>query len=169
MQRLMTATSKVMRRNLVLAATVLAVLGCGGLRLHAQTDSQGEKGTSRSDPPPVMADDVPDNGHHYYPPGAVKSVEIGNFYLRRGQYPGALSRFEEARDTDPHYAPAYLGLGKVYEKLGFKQKALDAYRRYLDELPSDKDAINARGARTAIARLERQLRAKPQAPRTAKD
>jgi len=61
---------------------------------------------------------------------------------------------------DPHYAPAYLGLGKVYERMKEKQKALDAYERYLDELPSAKEASDARDAQRAIARLRKQLPAK---------
>jgi len=82
-------------------------------------------------------------------------VEIGNFYLRRKDYKGALSRFEEAARTDPNYAPAYLGLGKVYEKTGMKQKALDAYQRYLDLLPSDKDAQDAKDVHRAMERLRK--------------
>jgi len=148
-----------MRRNVALGVTLLLVLGWGSASLRAQGDQPPDnKSSSRSQPPPVY-DDAANDGLRYYPPGAAKSVEIGKFYLRRGNYRGALSRFEEARDTDPHYAPAYLGLGKVYEKLGLKQKALDAYRRYLDELPSDKDAMEAHGAQNAIARLEKKLKA----------
>jgi tetratricopeptide (TPR) repeat protein len=93
----------------------------------------------------------------YQPPGARKSVEIGNFYLRRKKYKAALSRFEEAVQTDPDYAPAYLGLGKTYEKLGLKQKALDSYKQYLDLLPSAKQAEEAKDAHHAIDRLEREL------------
>ncbi len=148
-----------MRRNLIPAVTALVVLGWGWGGLRAQSDSPAQdqdKGTSTSQPPPVLGQ-IPDE-RQYYPPGAPKCVEIGKFYMRRGNYRGALSRFEEARDTDPNYAPAYLGLGKVYEKLGLKQKALGAYRKYLDELPSDKDAMEARGAQRAIARLEKELR-----------
>ena len=70
---------------------------------------------------------------------------------------GALSRFQEAVKDDPHYAPAYLGLGKVYERLNEKQKALDDYRRYLDELPSAQDAREDKRIHKAIARLENQL------------
>jgi tetratricopeptide (TPR) repeat protein len=92
-----------------------------------------------------------------YAPPAWKSVEIGNYYLRRKKLRGALGRFQEAAQTDAHYAPAYLGLGKVYDKLGLKQKALLAYQRYLDELPSTKDAVEAKDAQKAIARLQRQL------------
>jgi len=159
-----------MRRNLILAATVLVVLGWGLAGLHAQSDPPAQdqdKGTSTSQPPPVLGQ-IPDE-RQYYPPGAVKCVEIGKFYLRRGNYRGALSRFEEARDTDPNYAPAYLGLGKVYEKLGLKQKSLDAYRKYLDELPSVKDAMEARGAQRAIARLEKELRTQHPSSRASRN
>ncbi|HLY60983.1 MAG TPA: tetratricopeptide repeat protein [Terriglobia bacterium] len=94
----------------------------------------------------------------YVPPGAVKSVEIGNFYLRRKKYNGALSRFKEAVAEDSGYAPAYLGLGKVYEHMGVKQKALDAYKHYLDALPSEKDALEAKNVQHAVARLEQEIK-----------
>ena len=87
----------------------------------------------------------------------AKSVEVGNFYLRRKNYRGALSRFEEALNTDPEYAPGYLGLGKVCEKLNEKQRALTAYERYLDLLPSDRDAEEAKGVHQAIDRIQKEL------------
>jgi tetratricopeptide (TPR) repeat protein len=93
----------------------------------------------------------------YVPPGAAKDVEIGNYYFRKGSYRAALSRFEEAAQADPTYAAAYLGLGKVYEKIGLKRKALDAYQKYLDDLPSEKDAEEAKGVHRAMARLEKEL------------
>ena len=61
---------------------------------------------------------------HYVPPSARQSVEVGNFYFRRKDYRGALSRFEEAARDDPYYAPAYLGLGKVYERPAGSAKPL---------------------------------------------
>jgi len=96
-----------------------------------------------------------DDGFTFTPPGPAKSVEVGNFYLRRKDYNGALSRFEEAVQTNPNYAPAYLGLGKVYEKTGARQKALEAYQKYLDLLPSDKDAKDARQVHRAMERLRK--------------
>jgi len=98
------------------------------------------------------------NAYHYVPPPAWKSVEIGNFYLGRKDYRGAISRYKEAIHTDPDYAPAYLQLGKVDEKLGHRREALAAYRKYLDALPSEKQAEEAQGAHKAIRRLERELR-----------
>ena len=102
----------------------------------------------------------------YTPPPAWKSVEIGDFYFKRKKYRGALSRYQEAATTDPHYPRAYLGLGRVYEKIGLKQKALESYQRYLDELPSTKDALEAKEAQKAVARLEKQVR--PRRPNSPK-
>ena len=88
---------------------------------------------------------------------ATKSVEIGDFYLRRGKYQAALSRFQDALKTDPHYAPAYRELGRVYEKMGQWKKSLDAYQKYLDELPSAKDAREAKEIHKAIARMQKEI------------
>ena len=93
----------------------------------------------------------------YVSPSALKSVEIGDYYLRRKKFNAALSRFQEALKTDPHYAPAYRELGKVYEGMGQPQKAVDAYRKYLDELPSAQDAREDKRIHKAIARLEKEL------------
>jgi len=108
--------------------------------------------TSRTPPPPQAPADL-DGSFKYTPPGPAKSVEIGNFYLKRHKYDAAISRFQEAVLARSDYAPAYLGLGRAYEKIGQKQKALDAYQRYLDALPSDKDAEDAKEVHRAIERL----------------
>ena len=93
----------------------------------------------------------------YVSPSASKSVEIGDYYLRRKKFNAALSRFQEALKTDPNYAAAYRELGKVYEGTGLWQKALEAYRKYLDELPSARDAREAKSIHKAIARLQKEI------------
>ena len=98
---------------------------------------------------------------NYTSPGPAKCVEIGNVYLHKGKLQGALSRFQEALKDNPNYAPAYLGLGKVYERMKEKQKALEAYQRYLDELPSAKDAADAKDAQRAVARLQKEVGPSP--------
>ncbi len=96
--------------------------------------------------------------HSLHPPPASKSVEIGTFYLKQKKYKAALSRFQEAVQTDPLYAPAYGSkLGKVYVKLGLKKEALRAYKRHLELLPSAREAEKAEDVHKAIARLEREL------------
>ena len=91
------------------------------------------------------------------PPPESKSVELGTFYLKQKKYMAALSRFQEAVQTDPLYAPAYGKLGKVYVKLGRKKEALRAYKRHLELLPSAREAEKAEDVHKAIARLEREL------------
>ncbi len=123
--------------------------------------SQGDKTAPKPAPPPEVDPDAASYSttKKYTPPGAVKSVEIGNFYLKKKKYNGALSRFQEAVQEDSSYAPAYFGLGKVYEEIGLKQKALDAYKKYLDALPSQKAALEAKDAQRAVARLEQEVKA----------
>lgn len=129
------------KENVLLGVVILAL---GPLVLRAQT--------SRTPPPPQPSPDL-DGGFVYASPGPAKSVEIGNFYLKRHKYKAAISRFQEAIQARSDYAPAYLGLGKAYEKTGQKQKALDAYQQYLDKLPSDKDAADAKDVHRAMERL----------------
>lgn len=93
----------------------------------------------------------------YVTPSASQSVEIGDYYLRKGKYKAALSRFQEAVKTDPHYAPAYRELGRVYEKMGSWKRSLDSYQKYLDELPSAKEAREARNVHRAIDRLHQDI------------
>ncbi|HUI42735.1 MAG TPA: tetratricopeptide repeat protein [Terriglobia bacterium] len=130
----------------VLSAVVLWSVWAGVL-CPAVPPPQDQPSASRTVEPPA--------GSGYVTPAPSQSVEIGNFYLRRKKYHGALSRFQEAAHTDPEYAPAYLGLGKVYEKLGMDARALSAYQKYLDLLPSDKDADDAKDVHRAIERLRK--------------
>ncbi len=105
--------------------------------------------------------DRPDQSPSYTPPPAWKSVEIADFYMRRKEYRGALSRYQEAVTTDPAYPRGYLGLGKVYEKLHMPRKALAAYQKYLDLLPSAKEAEEAKDVHRAMEKLQRELKRSP--------
>lgn len=142
-----------MRRVLDAILLTAVTLGCA-----AGTFPQQSKPAPESEP----------EAKPYVPPSAAKSAEIGNFYLKKKQYKGALSRFQEAVLTDPHYAPGYLGLGKVYEKIGLNQKALVAYQHYLDALPSEKEADDAKQVHSAMARLERELASSGEPPANSK-
>jgi tetratricopeptide (TPR) repeat protein len=126
----------------IMIGMLLVLIACGWTLPSARAQDEDSKSEQR----PV-----------YVTPPAWKSVEIGDFYFRRKEYAGALSRYKEAVKTDPDYAPGYLGLGKVYEKIGLKQKALEAYRKYLAELPSAKQAEEAKDVHRAIERLQKEL------------
>jgi tetratricopeptide (TPR) repeat protein len=62
---------------------------------------------------------------------ATKSVEVGTFYLKKGDYDAAIDRFQEAARLQPGLAKPYLLLGEAYEKKGDPGSAVTAYRTYL--------------------------------------
>jgi hypothetical protein len=67
----------------------------------------------------------------------------------RGDTEGALASLRAALAGNPGYPPTWRGLGLVYEKLGEKDQARAAYRRYLQLAPNAGDADKIRN------RLER--------------
>ena len=135
-----------MRQRVWLNLFSFLVLGASGAIIYAQQQPTKPATPKKDAPVRVLQSD-----------SASKAVEIGDFYLRRRKYQAAMSRFQEALKADTHYAPAFRELGKVYEKMGQWKKSLDAYQKYLDELPSAKDAREAKDIHKAIARMQREI------------
>jgi Flp pilus assembly protein TadD len=67
----------------------------------------------------------------------------------RGETSAALASLRSALAGNPNYAPTWRGLGLVFEKMGERDQARAAFRRYLQLAPGAGDADNIRG------RLER--------------
>jgi tetratricopeptide (TPR) repeat protein len=80
---------------------------------------------SEPTPPPAPAEPT------YDPLRANKSIEIGTFYLKRGNYDAAIERFQDATRFQPKLARPYSLLGEAYERKGEVDNALAAYRKYL--------------------------------------
>ncbi len=85
---------------------------------------------------------------------AHKSIEIGLFYMKKGNYDAAIERFEDAARSKPNFAQPYHLLGEAYEKKGAKAEAVKAYQKYLEILPSAGDAGKIR---KRIAQLNHEL------------
>ena len=77
------------------------------------------------------------------------SYRIGLQQFARGDITGALASLRTSLAANPNYAPTWRGLGLVFEKLGEKDQARAAFKRYLQLAPSAGDADNIR------SRLER--------------
>jgi Tfp pilus assembly protein PilF len=75
---------------------------------------------------------------------AQKELQIGNFYFRKGSYRAAAGRFLEATKWNPGLAEAYLRLGEAYEKLKATSQARQAYEKFLELDPKNKQADNVR-------------------------
>ena len=57
---------------------------------------------------------------------------------------GALASLRTSLAANPNYPPTWRGLGLVFEKLGEKDQARAAFKRYLQLAPSAGDAENIR-------------------------
>jgi cytochrome c-type biogenesis protein CcmH/NrfG len=74
------------------------------------------------------------------PPSAEKDVDVGSYYMRKGDVNAAIPRFQEAVELKPHFAKARLLLGEAYEKAHDKDSAAKTYQDYLKEFPNAPDA-----------------------------
>jgi tetratricopeptide (TPR) repeat protein len=120
-------------------------------------DSQGESSSTAPKPLPPGA---PDSSHPkssskkpkdtatnsapdqptWDPLRAEKDLEVGQFYLKKGDLDAAIDRFQDAAAAKPGFAIPYRYLGEAQEKRGNKREALKSYRRYLDLYPHAEDA-----------------------------
>jgi tetratricopeptide (TPR) repeat protein len=75
---------------------------------------------------------------------AEKDLEVGKYYMKKGDIDAAIDRFEDAAVAKPGYAVPFLYLGEAYEKRNKKKQAVKAYQRYLDLYPHAEDAEKIR-------------------------
>ena len=75
---------------------------------------------------------------------AEKDIEVGKYYMKKGDIDAAIDRFEDAAEAKPGYAIPYRFLGECYEKRGKKKPAVKAYQRYLDLYPHADDGDKIR-------------------------
>jgi tetratricopeptide (TPR) repeat protein len=75
---------------------------------------------------------------------AEKDLEVGQYYMKRGDYDAAIDRFNDAVEAKPGYAVPFKYLGEAQEKKGVKKQAIKSYTRYLDLYPHAEDADKIR-------------------------
>ena len=75
---------------------------------------------------------------------AEKDIEIGKYYLKKGDVDAAIDRFQDATEAKPGYALPFRYLGEAYEKQRKKKPAVKAYQRYLDLYPHAEDGDKIR-------------------------
>lgn len=85
---------------------------------------------------------------------AEKDMEVGKYYMKKGDLDAAMDRFEDAAQAKPGFAIPYRYLGEIYEKQGKKKPAVKAYQRYLDLYPHAEDGDRIR---KKIARLHEEI------------
>lgn len=90
---------------------------------------------------------------------AEKDIEVGRYYMKKGDYDAAIDRFQDATVARPGYALPYRLLAEAQEKKGLKREAVQSYKTYLKIYPHAEDAARIR---KRIEKLEREI------PRAAK-
>jgi tetratricopeptide (TPR) repeat protein len=148
----------VARRNAI-ARWLLAVVSFALVTAPA-SDAQDSQGESSSAAPKPQPPGAPDSSHPkssnkktkdtptnsapdqptWDPLRAEKDLEVGQFYLKKGDLDAAIDRFQDAAAAKPGFAIPYRYLGEAQEKRGDKREALKSYRRYLDLYPHAEDA-----------------------------
>jgi Flp pilus assembly protein TadD len=74
------------------------------------------------------------------PEKAKHEIEVGDTYMRRGSWNAAAHRYEEATRWQPKNAKAYLKLGQALEKKDDPVRAAQAYRKFVELAPGDKQS-----------------------------
>jgi tetratricopeptide (TPR) repeat protein len=75
---------------------------------------------------------------------AEKDLEVGQYYMRKGDVDAAMDRFQDATTAKPGYAIPFRYLGEAQEKKGLRKQAIASYSRYLDLYPHAEDGDKIR-------------------------
>jgi tetratricopeptide (TPR) repeat protein len=85
---------------------------------------------------------------------AEKDLEVGQYYMRKGDLDAAIDRFQDATTAKPGYAIPFRYLAEAQEKKGLKKQAIKSYQRYLDLYPHAEDGDKVR---KKIEKLHREV------------
>jgi tetratricopeptide (TPR) repeat protein len=140
------------RTSPILAAVLLL---CAALQAHAQDPPQ-ESSSKPASPPDDMKpkstgkqkkDTATQNASDqpaWDPLRAEKDLEVGQYYMKRGDLDAAIDRFQDATTAKPGYAIPFRFLAEAQEKRGLKKQAIKSYQRYLDLFPHAEDRDKVR-------------------------
>lgn len=141
-----------MRRGPILLVVWLAAMGSwdalASLPAHGQPSQQPnqQQAPPNSPPAPPLPQKQgqpqaprPDD-HKYDAFNAEKDIEVGTFYMHKGDVDAAIPRFEDAAKLRPQYGKPRLLLAEAYEKKRDPSTALKYYKEYLKVYPRAPDA-----------------------------
>jgi TolA-binding protein len=107
---------------------------------RAEND-KGGKAATPDEPPAISSDAEKAKAAAIYNPlPAQQDIEVGMYYLHKGDVDAAIDRFLDAIQRRPNFAKPRLLLGKAYEKKHDNESAVKYYKEYLQVLPGAPDA-----------------------------
>ncbi len=121
--------------------------------------SEPQKGTSPETLKPALPNTAkpgvlpPEDNPAWDPFHAAQDIDVGTFYMHKGDLDAAIGRFEDAIRLRPNFAKPRILLAEVYEKKGDKTEALHYYKEYLQVFP---DAPDAKKVQKKIEKLSKE-------------
>lgn len=116
--------------------------GGGGIdsydRLLARADKLAERGRCEE------AKGVYQKALDANPSGVAALTGLGYCYLDSRQFASAHARFRAALGISSRYQSALWGMGELYERQGLKDKAIEAFERFIEAHPTSRRAETAR-------------------------
>lgn len=104
--------------------------------------------------PPEEDETLAVKEYSFNPIQAQREMQVGNFYFRKGNFRAAAGRFLEATKWNPGLAEAYLRLGEAYQKLNAADQARQAYEKFLEIDPKNRQANEVRKRLKALPPAE---------------
>jgi len=94
----------------------------------------------------------PEDNPAWDPFHAAQDIDVGTFYMHKGDMDAAIGRFQDAIRLRPNFAKPRILIAEIYEKKGEKSEALHYYKEYLQVFP---DAPDAKKVQKKIADLSK--------------
>jgi len=136
----------------ILAAVLLLFAVSPALAQDPQPESSSKPADSPPATPPkspakqkkdTATQNAPDQPT-WDPLRAEKDLEVGQYYMKKGDWDAAIDRFQDATVAKPGYAIPFRFLAEAQEKKGLRKKAIKSYQRYLDPFPHAEDGDKVR-------------------------
>jgi tetratricopeptide (TPR) repeat protein len=133
-----------MRTPLAQLAIAVLLLGLpAAARQNGQTPDSSSKpgaGESSSKKADSSGDSAKADAPGYDPVSAQDDIDVGVFYMHKGDIDAAISRFQDAIRLRSTWAKPRLMLAEAYEKKKDKANAVRYYKEYLQVFPTAPDA-----------------------------
>jgi tetratricopeptide (TPR) repeat protein len=107
------------------------------------TDTPAPKKPDKKHKPDTATQNASDQPS-WDPLRAEKDLEVGQYYMRKGDVDAAIDRFQDATTAKPGYAVPFRYLGEAQEKKGLRKEAIKSYSRYLELYPHAEDGDKIR-------------------------
>ena len=133
--------------RIIVAIIVLAVVGILVYNQFARGQASSSSNTSTNISPLTQTQaSAPEASVQADPNSAQAQFELGNSYVRTGQWVQAQAAFQKAIELDPNFQSAYANLGVVYYQLENLDLAASQYKKALELNPNDGDVAYNLGA-----------------------